>query len=74
VWNTVTTTIVIPLGLVFTGTTSIFRYLRRSVLAFDGVQALEERLRNAGFVDVRTLPMDGWQRGVVHSFLARRSN
>jgi ubiquinone/menaquinone biosynthesis C-methylase UbiE len=72
VWRAVTSTIVIPLGLAFTGTTSIFRYLRRSVLAFDGVSALEARLRGAGFADVRTGPMDGWQRGVVHSFLARR--
>jgi ubiquinone/menaquinone biosynthesis C-methylase UbiE len=72
VWKFVTATIVIPLGFVFTGTTSIFRYLRRSVLAFDGVGTLEGRLRRAGFADVRTEPMDGWQRGIVHSFLARK--
>jgi ubiquinone/menaquinone biosynthesis C-methylase UbiE len=72
VWKAVTATIVIPLGLVVTGTTSIFRYLRQSVLAFDGVSKLEARMNDAGFVDVRTEPMDGWQRGVVHSFLGRR--
>jgi len=72
VWKSVTASIVIPLGLVFTGTTSIFRYLRKSVLEFDGVAALEGRLRAAGFTDVRTEPMDGWSRGIVHSFLARR--
>ncbi|UCH84407.1 MAG: class I SAM-dependent methyltransferase [Candidatus Latescibacterota bacterium] len=72
-WKLVTSTIVIPLGLVFTGTTSIYRYLRESVLEFDGVAALEERLKRAGFIDVRTEPMDGWQRGIVHSFLARRA-
>ena len=55
-----------------TGSSSIFRYLRRSVMAFDSVPELEQRLRNAGFVDVHTEPMDGWQRGVVHSFCARR--
>jgi len=71
-WKFVTATIVIPLGLLFTGTTSIFRYLRKSVLAFDGVHVLEQRLRRAGFAGVRTEPMDGWQRGIVHSFLARR--
>jgi ubiquinone/menaquinone biosynthesis methyltransferase len=72
VWKIVTSTIVIPLGLVFTGTTSIFRYLRESVLAFDGVAALERRLRQAGFEEVHTERMDGWQRGVVHSFLGRK--
>ena len=72
VWRMVTAGIVIPLGFAFTGTTSIFTYLRRSVLAFDGVRAIEERMRRAGFTDVRTEPMDGWQRGVVHSFIGRR--
>jgi len=72
VWNVVTNTVVIPLGLAFTGTTTIFRYLRRSVLGFDGVRRLERRLRDAGFLDVQTRPMDGWQRGIVHTFTGRK--
>jgi len=71
VWNVVTVGIVIPLGLIFSRTTKIFRYLRRSVLEFDSVRQLEDRLGQAGFTDVRTQSMDGWQRGIVHSFLAR---
>lgn len=70
VWNIVTMTIVIPLGLIFAGTTKIFRYLRRSVLEFDSIEELEARLRKAGFGSVETKPMGGWQRGIVHSFLA----
>ena len=50
----------------------IYRYLRRSVLDFDGVARFEQRLRDSGFVDVRTEPAEGWVRGIVHSFLARR--
>ena len=72
VWNVVTNAVVIPLGLAFTGTTTIFRYLRRSVLGFDGVARLEQRMRDAGFVTVRTQPMDGWQKGIVHTFTGRR--
>ncbi len=72
IWKSVTSGVVIPLGFLFTRTTAIFRYLRRSVLEFDSVQELEGRLRKANFVEVRTEPMDGWQRGVVHSFLARK--
>lgn len=72
VWNAVTLGVVIPSGRLFAGSSDIFRYLRRSVLEFDGIGALESRLRNAGFEEVRTLPMDGWQRGIVHSFLAKR--
>ena len=73
VWNVVSLGIVIPLGTLVTGSSTIFRYLRRSVQTFDSVPRLEQRLRDAGFVDVHTEPMDGWQRGVVHSFLARSS-
>jgi len=72
-WNAVSLSVIIPGGLLTSGTTRIYRYLRRSVLDFDGVTAFEERLRCAGFADVRTEPMDGWQRGIVHSFLARRA-
>lgn len=73
VWNLVTVLIVIPLGLTLARSTGLFRYLRRSVLAFDSVSELEDRLRRVGFTDVRTLPMDGWQRGIVHTFVARRA-
>lgn len=72
-WRLVTSVIVIPLGLLLARTASLFRYLRRSVLEFDSVTDLEARLQAAGFVDVRTEPMDGWQRGIVHSFLARKA-
>ena len=72
VWNAVSLGVIIPGGLLTSGTTRIYRYLRRSVLEFDGVRAFETRLRRAGFADVWTEPMDGWQRGVVHSFVARR--
>jgi len=72
VWNAVTLGAIIPLGLITSPRSGIYRYLRRSVLAFDGVRAFEARLCRAGFVEVGTEPMTGWARGVVHSFLARR--
>lgn len=71
-WNAVTMGVIIPGGLVTSPGSNIYRYLRRSVLDFDGVLAFEERLRRAGFRNVRTLPMDGWQKHIVHSFLATR--
>ena len=72
VWNAVSLGVVIPGGLLFSGSARIYRYLRRSVNEFDGVRAFERRLASAGFEEIRTEPMDGWQRGIVHSFLARR--
>ena len=72
VWNAITMGVIIPGGVVTAGNTAIYRYLRKSVLDFDGVKRFEKRLRTVGFRNVRTEPMDGWQRGIVHSFLAER--
>lgn len=72
IWEMVCRTVIIPGGWVTAPGSDIYRYLYRSVVEFDGVQAFEARLRRAGFVDVETLPMAGWQRGILHSFRARR--
>jgi ubiquinone/menaquinone biosynthesis C-methylase UbiE len=69
-WSVVSRAVIIPLGAAFAGSTDIFRYLRDSVRAFDGARAFQARLARAGFIDVRREPMDGWQRGITHSFLA----
>jgi ubiquinone/menaquinone biosynthesis C-methylase UbiE len=72
VWNVVTVGVIIPLGFLTSPGSGIYRYLRRSVLDFDGVKEFTDRLARAGFVDVHTEPTDGWQRGILHSFVARR--
>ncbi|WP_329044887.1 class I SAM-dependent methyltransferase [Amycolatopsis sp. NBC_01488] len=68
-WNAVCGAIVIPAGRLTTGDATLYRHLRRSVLAFDGVAELGDRLTRAGFHDVRTGTMPGWQRGIAHTFL-----
>ena len=40
--------------------------------AFDGAEGFKRRLADAGFVGVTSATMDGWQSGIVHTFLARR--
>ena len=72
VWTTVCWTVIIPLGRRVTGDPGLYRYLWRSVLHFDGVTRLQGRLRDAGLEAVRVAPMDGWQRGIVHTVLGRR--
>ncbi|MEM6956594.1 MAG: class I SAM-dependent methyltransferase [Myxococcota bacterium] len=72
VWNAVSMLIVRPSGFVTSPGTPIYRYLQDSVNTFDGVKAFEGRLARTGFVHVRTESMDGWQRGIVHSFIAER--
>jgi ubiquinone/menaquinone biosynthesis C-methylase UbiE len=73
VWNAVCGAIVIPAGRLATGDATLYRHLRRSVLAFDGVADLCARLTAAGFTDVRTGTMTGWQRGIVHTVLGTRA-
>jgi len=70
IWEIVSRTIIIPSGRLATGDAGLYEYLRESVVQFDGVKAFEARLRDHGFHGVETLPMDGWQRGIVHSFVA----
>ncbi len=72
VWSAVCWAVIIPLGWRVTGDASLYRYLWRSVLAFDGLGRLEQRLRDAGLCEVHTRPVDGWQRGIVHTVLGRR--
>lgn len=72
VWTAVCRAVIIPLAAVVVRRTRLYHYLWRSVLAFDSVAQVEQRLRNAGFVEVRTDSMPGWQNGIVHAFSARR--
>lgn len=72
VWNAVCWSVIIPAGFVATGDTALFRYLRRSVAAFDGVRRFRRRLGEAGFTAVHDETMTGWQRQIVHTFIARR--
>jgi ubiquinone/menaquinone biosynthesis C-methylase UbiE len=72
VWTAVCWGIIIPLGWRVTGDASLYRYLWRSVLAFDGVERLTRRLRDAGLETVHVEPMDGWQRGIVHTLVGLR--
>lgn len=72
VWNVVASTVIIPMGGLLTSAPELFRYLRQSVNGFDSVPAFVARLQQAGFSEVQVQPMDGWQRGIAHTFLARK--
>ncbi|MGH3831962.1 MAG: ubiquinone biosynthesis methyltransferase UbiE, partial [Pseudonocardiaceae bacterium] len=72
IWTAVCWSVIIPVGKVVTGRAGLYRYLWRSVLRFDTVDALATRLRGHGLVDVSTATMPGWERGIVHTVVARR--
>jgi ubiquinone/menaquinone biosynthesis C-methylase UbiE len=71
VWNAVCAGIIIPSGRLRSGDASLYTYLRRSVNRFDGAQAFRNRLQNSGFDAVHSETMPGWQRNIVHTFLAQ---
>ncbi len=70
VWNAVCAAIIIPSGRLRSGDAALYRYLRRSVNEFDGAAAFRDRLRATGFTNVHSQTMPGWQRNIVHTFLA----
>ncbi|GLY69607.1 class I SAM-dependent methyltransferase [Amycolatopsis taiwanensis] len=72
VWHAVCWTVIIPAGRLLTGDATLFRHLWRSVYDFDGSTRFRQRLRQAGFTGVSSRTMPGWQRNVVHTFLATR--
>ena len=74
VWSLVCWLVVIPMGWLTSRQTRLYRYLWSSVRRFDAVQTFVDRLYAAGFVDVEISTVPGWQRGILHTFRARRSD
>jgi ubiquinone/menaquinone biosynthesis C-methylase UbiE len=72
VWAAVCWLVIVPLGWLTSRRTRLYRYLWRSVRSFDSVQMFVDRLYRAGFVDVEVRTMPGWQRGILHTFRARK--
>jgi ubiquinone/menaquinone biosynthesis C-methylase UbiE len=72
VWTAVCWLVIIPLGWLTSGRTRLYRYLWRSVRSFDSIQTFVDRLYRAGFVDVEVRTAAGWQRGILHTFRARK--
>ena len=71
-WSIVCWLVVIPLSLVLTRRTTLYRYLWHSVLRFDAVKVFSTRLVAAGFAPTAVTTADGWQRGILHTFVAHK--
>lgn len=67
IWTLVCWLVVVPLGWLTSRRTRLYRYLWRSVLDMDSVEELTGRLRRAGFEDVRSRTVRGWQRNIIHT-------
>ncbi|GAA2314060.1 class I SAM-dependent methyltransferase [Streptomyces kunmingensis] len=53
------------------GDGALYQHLWRSVIEFDTADRFAERLADAGFTQVRVLPLPGWQTGITHTFVGR---
>ena len=70
IWNAVCWGVIIPAGKWHTGDSTLYRHLRRSVHDVDGAADFQRRLVAAGFLGVHSETVPGWQRDIVHTFLA----
>jgi ubiquinone/menaquinone biosynthesis C-methylase UbiE len=70
IWHAVCWGVIIPSGWRQTRDATLYRHLWRSVLAFDGAGRFRRRLADAGFTAIHSETMPGWQRNIVHTFLA----
>ncbi|MEE4545570.1 class I SAM-dependent methyltransferase [Streptomyces sp. V4-01] len=69
-WKALCTAVVLPLGRL-SGDAALYRHLHDSVAQFDTAPALGDRLRRAGFADVRVLPLPGVQTGLTCTVVGR---
>lgn len=72
VWTLVCWLVVIPLSALVGGSPRLYRYLWRSARSFDSTGAFMDRLAATGFTDIAVRTVPGWQRGILHTFVARR--
>lgn len=71
-WDVISHALILPLGTLVDRNPAIYRYLWRSVVDFDAVPVFAGRLAAAGFTDVAHRSARGWQRGILHTFVARK--
>ncbi len=72
VWTLMCWLVIIPLSWLTSRRTRLYRYLWRSVRGFDSVPNFVDRLCAVGFTEVEVRTARGWQRGILHTFLARK--
>ena len=73
VWDLVSFGVIIPLGALIDRNPGLYRYLWKSVRAFDSTERFGARLRAAGFTDITCHTVPGWQCGILHTFSARKA-
>lgn len=63
---------IIPISTILTGSSTIFKYLIKSVLNFLTPGQAKELLEKNGFTEVKTMPLGGWRAPIQHTILAKK--
>jgi ubiquinone/menaquinone biosynthesis C-methylase UbiE len=71
-WKCLGYVFIIPLAGLATGSTTMFRYLIKSVEGFLSPEEFTGLLRKAGFENVTHAPLAGWRKPILHTFLAQK--
>ncbi|MGB5893781.1 MAG: class I SAM-dependent methyltransferase [Ignavibacteriaceae bacterium] len=64
--------VVIPISALISGSTTIYKYLVKSVLEFPPPDDFLILLKKAGFINVMRKPMPSWRKPILHTFLATK--
>jgi len=71
-WKLLGYFLIIPLSTLLTGSSTIFKYLIKSVLTFPSPQSFVQMLASAGFCDIQVHRHSSWRRPVLHTFVAKK--
>ena len=69
-WKFLGYLIIIPISSILSGSSTIYKYLVKSVLSFPSPQKFQKILGLNGFIKIQRLPMPSWRRPILHTFLA----
>lgn len=64
--------LIIPLSTLIAGSSTIFRYLVRSVDEFLSIEEFINLLKETGFENTRKHDMPSWRKPILHSFVANK--
>ncbi|MFZ2260496.1 ubiquinone/menaquinone biosynthesis C-methylase UbiE [Luteococcus japonicus] len=65
-WHAVNRGVILPLAKVLTDDAGVYEYLHSSVDDFSTMPELADQLHRAGFSDVASRTVRGWQRDILH--------
>lgn len=71
-WKVLGYCVILPFAGLLTGSTTIFRYLIKSVESFLSPEEFTALLKRAGFGNVTRAPLGGWRKPILHTFLAQK--